>query len=86
MRPLPRRDSQAESPRNRLKELKQQGILDAAIYGTKQQLGVRLVKRDAQIDENIRTKAANEERQRRVQEGADLELPKRLMTPISRAQ
>ncbi|CAK0822283.1 unnamed protein product [Prorocentrum cordatum] len=57
------------------------GIIDAAIYGTKKQLRERLVKCEHQLDEKMKVKEALEERQRRLQEGVDPEVPRTLKTP-----
>ena len=72
------RNSPVEALRTRLKELSKQGILDAAIYGTKQVLWERLVKCEVQLEEKMRIKAAVEDRQKRIQDGVEQELPKSL--------
>ncbi|CAK0814682.1 unnamed protein product, partial [Prorocentrum cordatum] len=64
-----------------LEELRRLGIIDAAIYGTKEQLWERLVKCDHQLDEKMKVKMALEERQRRLQEGVDPEVPRALKIP-----
>ena len=69
-------NSPVEALRTRLKELRKQGILDAAIYGTKQVLWERLVKCEVQLEEKMRIKAAVEDRQKRIQDGVEHELPK----------
>ncbi|CAK0818910.1 unnamed protein product [Prorocentrum cordatum] len=67
--------------RARLKELRRLGTIDAAIYGTKKQLWERLVKCEHQLDEKMKVKEALEERQRRLQEGVDPEVPRTLKIP-----
>ncbi|CAK0850526.1 unnamed protein product, partial [Prorocentrum cordatum] len=67
--------------RARLKELRRLGTIDAAIYGTKKQLWERLVKCEHQLDEKMKVKEALEERQRRLQEGVDPEVPRTLNIP-----
>ncbi|CAK0871316.1 unnamed protein product, partial [Prorocentrum cordatum] len=67
--------------RTRLKELRKLGVVDAAIYGTKRQLWERLVKCEHQLDERMKVKEALEERQRRLREGVDPEVPRTLKIP-----
>ncbi|CAK0836500.1 unnamed protein product, partial [Prorocentrum cordatum] len=73
--------SSVEALRARLKELRRLGIIDAAIYGTKRQLWERLVKCEHQLDEKMKVTEALEERQRRLQEGVDPEVPRTLKIP-----
>ena len=75
------RDSPVAALRARLKVLRREGILDAAIYGTKQQLWERLVRCEAQFEEKNRLKAALADRQDRIVKGLDPELPKSLKIP-----
>ena len=75
------RNSPVEALRTRLKELRKQGTLDAAISGTKQVLWERLVKCEVLLGEKMRIKAAVEDRQKRIQVGVEQELPKSLKFP-----
>ena len=60
LKPILSQDCHIEVLRTRLKELKRLGIVDAAIYGTKQILWERLVKCEAQYDEKLRITAVLE--------------------------
>jgi hypothetical protein len=75
------RNSPVEALRTRLKELRKLGISDAAIYGTKQQLRERLLKCEVLLGEKVRLNKAIEDRQQRIQDGVEPELPKALKIP-----
>ena len=67
--------SAVDALRGRLKELRRLGVTEAAVYGTKQELWERLVKRKAFYDEKERVRKAILDRHKRIQEGSDPEVP-----------